>query len=82
MARYIDAVCRLCRRSGDKLMLKGTRCYTPKCAVDRRAKPPGMASARRRRTSDRGLQLREKQKAKYSYGVLERQFVRFFQVSE
>jgi len=82
MARNIDAVCRLCRRSGDKLMLKGNRCFTPKCAMDRRAKPPGMASARRRRTSDRGLQLREKQKAKYIYGVLESQFRRFFEASE
>jgi small subunit ribosomal protein S4 len=82
MARNISAVCRLCRRSGDKLMLKGNRCFTPKCAVDRRGKPPGMANARRRRTSDRGLQLREKQKAKYSYGILERQFRRFFAQAE
>jgi small subunit ribosomal protein S4 len=82
MARQISAVCRLCRRSGDKLMLKGNRCFTPKCAVDRRGKPPGMANARRRRTSDRGLQLREKQKAKYSYGILERQFRRFFEQAE
>ena len=82
MARHITAVCRLCRRSGDKLMLKGNRCFTPKCAVDRRGKPPGMANARRRRTSDRGLQLREKQKAKYSYGMLERQFRRFFKQAE
>lgn len=83
MARYIDAVCRLCRRSGDKLMLKGNRCFTPKCAVDRRGKPPGQAATgRRRRLSDRGLQLREKQKARYGYGLLERQFRRFFVEAE
>lgn len=78
MARYTAAVCRLCRRSGDKLMLKGSRCFTAKCALDRRAKPPGQQLTRRRRLSDRGLQLREKQKARYTYGVLERQFRRFF----
>jgi small subunit ribosomal protein S4 len=78
MARYTSAVCRLCRRSGDKLMLKGERCFGPKCAIERRAKPPGQQPMRRRRLSDRGVQLREKQKARYSYGVLERQFRRFF----
>lgn len=78
MARYTAAVCRLCRRSGDKLMLKGSRCFTAKCALDRRAKPPGQQLSRRRRLSDRGLQLREKQKARYTYGILERQFRRFF----
>jgi len=78
MARYTAAVCRLCRRSGDKLMLKGSRCFTAKCALDRRGKPPGQQPTRRRRLSDRGLQLREKQKARYTYGVLERQFRRFF----
>lgn len=82
MARYSTAVCRLCRRSGDKLMLKGGRCFTPKCAVDRRAKPPGQQPSRRRRLSDRGVQLREKQKARYSYGILERQFRRFFEDAE
>lgn len=84
MARYIDAVCRLCRRSGEKLMLKGSRCFTPKCAVDRRGKPPGQAASgrRRRRLSDRGVQLREKQKARYSYGLLEKQFRRFFSQAE
>ncbi len=82
MARYTAAVCRLCRRSGDKLMLKGGRCFTPKCALDRRAKPPGHQPSRRRRLSDRGVQLREKQKARYSYGVLERQFRRFFAQAE
>jgi small subunit ribosomal protein S4 len=82
MARYTTAVCRLCRRSGDKLMLKGNRCFTPKCAFDRRVKPPGQQPTRRRRLSDRGLQLREKQKARYGYGILERQFRRFFGEAE
>jgi len=82
MARYTAAVCRLCRRSGEKLMLKGGRCFTPKCALERRAKPPGQQPMRRRRLSDRGVQLREKQKARYSYGILERQFRRFFSQAE
>ncbi len=82
MARYTTAVCRLCRRSGDKLMLKGSRCFTPKCAMERRGKPPGHQPMRRRRLSDRGVQLREKQKARYSYGMLERQFRRFFEAAE
>jgi len=82
MARYTGAVCRLCRRSGEKLMLKGSRCLTPACAMDKRAKPPGQQVSRRRRFSDRGLQLREKQKARYTYGVLERQFRRFFAQAE
>jgi len=82
MARYASAVCRLCRRSGEKLMLKGSRCFTPKCAMERRAKPPGKQPVRRRRLSDRGLQLREKQKARYSYGIMERQFRRLFGEAE
>jgi len=83
MARYTAAVCRLCRRSGEKLMLKGSRCFTPKCAMDRRGKPPGQQlSRRRRRLSDRGFQLREKQKARYTYGIMERQFRRFFAQAE
>jgi len=83
MARYTEAVCRLCRRSGEKLMLKGSRCFSPLCAVDRRGKPPGQQSGgRRRRLSDRGLQLREKQKARYTYGILERQFRRLFAQAE
>jgi small subunit ribosomal protein S4 len=82
MARYASAVCRLCRRSGEKLMLKGSRCFTPKCALERRAKPPGHQPLRRRRLSDRGQQLREKQKARYSYGILERQFQGFFREAE
>jgi len=82
MARYTAAVCRLCRRSGEKLMLKGDRCLTPKCAMDRRGKAPGQQPARRRRLSDRGLQLREKQKARYTYGILERQFRHSFAQAE
>lgn len=78
MARYTAAVCRLCRRSGDKLMLKGSRCLTPKCAMDRRSKAPGQHINSRRRISERGLQLKEKQKARYTYGIMERQFKRFF----
>ena len=78
MARYTGPVCRLCRRHGDKLYLKGERCYTPKCAFDRRPNPPGPRPARRRKISDRGLQLREKQRARASYGLLERQFVRYY----
>ena len=77
MARYTAAVCRLCRRSGEKLMLKGSKCIT-KCTLDRRPKPPGPQLGRRRRLSERGLQLREKQKARYSYGILERQFSQLF----
>ena len=72
MARYTDAVCRICRRNGEKLFLKGDRCFTPKCGVERRPTPPGQRSARRRRVSDRGMQLREKQKARQAYGLLER----------
>lgn len=79
MARYIGPVCRICRRAGDKLMLKGDRCFTPKCAVDKRAKPPGPHISRRRRVSDRGLQLREKQKARFTYGIMEAQFRRLFE---
>ena len=82
MARYTAAVCRLCRRSGEKLMLKGSRCSTPKCALEKRAKPPGQQVGRRRRPSDRGLQLKEKQKARHTYGILERQFRRFFREAE
>ncbi len=78
MARYIDPVCRQCRRIGEKLFLKGERCYTPKCAVERRKRPPGEAVPRRRRPSDWAIQLREKQKARFTYGVLERQFRRYF----
>ncbi len=74
MARYRDAVCRLCRREGMKLFLKGDRCYTDKCAIERRNYPPGQHGQARPRFSNFGIQLREKQKVKRIYGVLERQF--------
>lgn len=77
MARFTGSVCHLCRRCNDKLMLKGSRCLTPKCAIDRKRKPQS-TRGRRRRLSERGVQLIEKQKARYSYGVYERQFRRFF----
>jgi len=83
MARYIGPVCRICRRAGEKLFLKGTRCYTPKCEIDKRNKPPGQtAGRRRRRVSDRGLQLRQKQNARFIYGTLERQFRKTFTMAE
>ena len=81
MARYKDAVCRKCRRIGEKLFLKGERCYTPRCAVERRRRPPGDANPRRRRPSDWAIQLREKQKARLIYGVLERQFRKYFEMA-
>jgi small subunit ribosomal protein S4 len=74
MARYSDAVCRLCRREGIKLFLKGDRCFTPKCGIERRAYPPGQHGQGRTRFSDFGVQLREKQKVKRIYGLVERQF--------
>ena len=77
MARYTGPACRLCRRVGEKLFLKGERCYTPKCAVDRRRTPPGDRSMRRRRISDHGIKLREKQKARFMYGVMEAQFSKY-----
>lgn len=81
MARYTDSVCKLCRREGEKLFLKGDRCFSPKCAIERRAYPPGLHGRQakfRRKESDYGLQLREKQKARRVYGVFERQFRRYF----
>jgi small subunit ribosomal protein S4 len=78
MARYNGPVCRLCRRLGDKLYLKGEKCFSPKCAFERRPFAPGQRSMRRRKVSDRGLQLREKQRARAVYGVLERQFRRYY----
>ena len=78
MARYSGPVCRLCRRYGEKLFLKGDRCFGPKCAFTRRPSPPGTGSQRRRKVSDRGLQLREKQRARVFYGLLERQFRRYY----
>jgi len=82
MARYTDAVCRLCRRENQKLFLKGDRCYTDKCAADRRPYPPGQHGQGRAKTSEYGMQLREKQKAKRAYGVLESQFHRYFEEAE
>ena len=76
MARYNDAVCRLCRREATKLFLKGDRCFTPKCGIERRSYPPGQHGQGRARFSDYGVQLREKQKVKRMYGLLERQFAR------
>src|SRR3990170_5370387 len=78
MARYTGPVCRLCRRYGDKLFLKGERCFTPKCAFERRSAPPGDRVPRRRKMSSRGLQLREKQKARFTYGIMEQQFRRYY----
>ncbi len=78
MARYRGAVCRLCRREGEKLFLKGERCYTGKCAIDRRPYAPGDHGKRRSKVSEYGLQLRQKQKAKRIYGVLETQFRNYF----
>ena len=83
MARYTGAVCRLCRRERMKLFLKGDRCFKEKCAVERRNFPPGQHGTRRgRRTLGYGLQLREKQKVKRIYGVLENQFRRYFEMAD
>ncbi|KAA3608211.1 MAG: 30S ribosomal protein S4 [Planctomycetota bacterium] len=83
MARYTGNVCRLCRREGYKLFLKGRRCESDKCAVDRRNVPPGMnIRSRPRRLSDYGVHLREKQKVKRIFGVMERQFRRYFQMAD
>ena len=83
MARYTDAVCRLCRREGQKLFLKGDRCYTDKCAVVARSYPPGQhGQGRRMKNSEYGLQLREKQKAKRYYGILEKQFRGYFDLAD
>jgi small subunit ribosomal protein S4 len=82
LANYHGPVCRFCRREGAKLYLKGERCYTPKCAIERRAVPPGIhGQARRRKTSDYGVQLRAKQKARRTYGLLEKQFRNYFDAS-
>lgn len=74
MAKYTDSKCRLCRREGEKLFLKGEKCFTAKCAIEKRAYPPGQHGQRRTRMSDYALQLREKQKLRRVYGILERQF--------
>jgi len=81
MARYTGAVCRLCRREGQKLFLKGDRCYSQKCAIDKRAYPPGQHGQGRSKASEYGLQLREKQKAKRYYGILESQFRGYFEMA-
>lgn len=82
MARYRESQCRKCRREGLKLFLKGDRCYAEKCALERRAYAPGQHGQRRRKTTDYGMQLREKQRAKNIYGVLERQFRKYFQMAD
>ena len=82
MARYTDAKCRLCRREGSKLYLKGDRCYTDKCAVARRAYAPGQHGQSRKKMSGYGIQLREKQKVRRIYGILEKQFRDYFEEAE
>jgi len=81
MARYTKAVCRLCRREGEKLFLKGNKCSTPKCTFAKRSTAPGQHGLSRVKLSNYGLQLREKQKVKRIYGVMEKQFRRYFKVS-
>ncbi|MBM4433170.1 MAG: 30S ribosomal protein S4 [Chloroflexi bacterium] len=81
MARYTGSVCRLCRRTGEKLFLKGSKCIT-KCTFEKRPSPPGPHVSKRRRLSDRGMQLREKQKARYFYGTMENQFRQLFREAE
>jgi small subunit ribosomal protein S4 len=81
MARTIDPVCKLCRREGIKLFLKGSRCDSPKCAIERRNVAPGMHGYRRGKPSEYGVRLREKQKLKRFYGLLERQFRRYFELA-
>ena len=82
MARYTGAVCRLCRREGQKLFLKGERCYTDKCGFERRKYAPGMHGQSRKKLSEYGIQLREKQKARRYYGILESQFEKYFEMAE
>jgi small subunit ribosomal protein S4 len=82
LARYREAVCRLCRREGVELYLKGDRCFTDKCAIKRRGYPPGQHGQRRPKHSDYGVQLREKQKAKRIYGILEKQFRTYFEKAD
>jgi len=82
LARYHESVCRLCRREGAKLFLKGDRCFSDKCAVERRPYPPGVHGTRRIKHSDYGIQLREKQKAKRIYGVMEAQFRNYFKMAD
>lgn len=82
MARYTGAVCRQCRREGQKLFLKGERCYSDKCAIDRRNYVPGQHGQNRKKVSEYGLQLRAKQKAKRYYGVLESQFAKYYEMAD
>ena len=82
MARYREAACRQCRREGIKLFLKGSRCFTDKCAIERRNFPPGQHGLKRVKLTQFGVQLREKQKAKRIYGILERQFRKYFEWAE
>ena len=82
VARYIGALCRICRREGEKLFLKGNRCDTEKCAIERRKYPPGQHGQGYRKLSDYGFQLREKQKVRRMYGLLERQFRKYFERAE
>ena len=82
MARYTESVCRLCRREGMKLFLKGDRCFKDKCAIERRNYPPGQHGLNRGKLTAFGVQLREKQKAKRIYGILEQQFRRYFESAE
>jgi small subunit ribosomal protein S4 len=83
MARYLDGKCRLCRREGEKLFLKGGKCYSDKCPIERRPYPPGMhGQSRRAKVSDYGTQLREKQKVKRIYGLQEKQFRRYFTIAD
>ncbi|MFO7717764.1 MAG: 30S ribosomal protein S4 [Thermodesulfobacteriota bacterium] len=82
MARYTESKCRLCRREGEKLFLKGDRCYTDKCAFERRAYPPGQHGRMRKKPSDYAVQLREKQKVRRLYGILENQFRNYFTKAE
>ena len=81
MARYTDASCRLCRREGEKLFLKGERCYTNKCAVAKRPYAPGQHGEKKKKMSEYGIQLREKQKARRFYGILESQFRKYFEMA-
>ena len=81
MARYTESVCRICRREGQKLFLKGDRCYTDKCAIDRRAYAPGQHGQSRKKLSEYGTQLREKQKVRRAYGILEGQFAHYFELA-
>jgi len=82
MARYTDAACRICRREGDKLFLKGDRCYSDKCAIARRTYAPGQHGQGRKKLSEYGQQMREKQKTKRYYGLLEKQFYHYFELAE